>query len=484
FLPLNRRFSVDAVLASLRGDRSVSLARLNAPLARDTRPVVSLAVTALILQWAVIYYFNVVHKTGSQWRDGTAVYYFFQQDRMVTWLGAWLRDFLPLVAYKAMTFGALAIEGSVALLLVLPFKPSYTRMIAWALVCTLHLSIDAVVQLGPFSWAMVVMFFALIPRELWERLAPAFKKRRPAQDFVVASDNALSLAMARVIKRFDTFNQVAFVAGVGSEQEPAAPCSAIDRSSGQRYQGALALRRVAEALPLGSLPVVWLALPPFAGVADRWLQRAAADTGKLAAYCGVKSHSLDPLEKEPSPARRFFARVAWVAGECGVLFLMVCCASQVLIENAAVPPQLKLKSRPEWMTAVIVYPRLFQGWSMFAPSPPTDDGRLVIDGRTKDGRHFDPLTGQVPSFDVQPKGGYRMNQIWGDFHRRVAEERFRVYWPGVRDFIKNHHLITGRPEDELEAFDVWFVSEQIPPPGEPKTPPTRRKLMSYGVVKD
>ncbi len=49
--------------------------------------MVSLAVAALILQWATIYYFNVVHKTGPEWKNGTAVYYFFQQDRMVTWWG-------------------------------------------------------------------------------------------------------------------------------------------------------------------------------------------------------------------------------------------------------------------------------------------------------------------------------------------------------------------------------------------------------------
>jgi hypothetical protein len=62
FLPLGRRFSVDALLASLKARRENSIAALaerdDPP--RDTRPVVSLAVAALILQWAVIYYFNVV----------------------------------------------------------------------------------------------------------------------------------------------------------------------------------------------------------------------------------------------------------------------------------------------------------------------------------------------------------------------------------------------------------------------------------------
>jgi len=167
FLPLGRRFSVDAFRASLAARVETTPAALNdreSP-ARDVRPVVSLAVAALIAQWVVIYYFNVVHKTGREWHDGTAVYYFFQQDRMVTLLGAWLRDRLPLGAFKLMTYSALLMESSIALLLAAPFRTPLFRMVAWALCCALHLSIDSVVQLGPFSWAMVVMFFALIPRE-------------------------------------------------------------------------------------------------------------------------------------------------------------------------------------------------------------------------------------------------------------------------------------------------------------------------------
>ena len=75
-----------------------------------------------------------------------------------------------------------------------------------------------------------------------------------------------------------------------------------------------------------------------------------------------------------------------------------------------------------------------------------------------------------------------MNQIWGDFHRRIAEDRFRTYWNGVRDMVLNHHRISGRQNDEIVAFDAWFVSEFIPPPGQPKQPPTKRKLFSHGGV--
>jgi hypothetical protein len=75
-----------------------------------------------------------------------------------------------------------------------------------------------------------------------------------------------------------------------------------------------------------------------------------------------------------------------------------------------------------------------------------------------------------------------MNQIWGDFHRRIAEPRFSGYWDGFRQYLLHQHEISGRAEDALVAFDVWYIWEIIPPPGLPTQAPERRKLFSYGFV--
>jgi hypothetical protein len=82
---------------------------------------------------------------------------------------------------------------------------------------------------------------------------------------------------------------------------------------------------------------------------------------------------------------------------------------------------------------------------------------------------------------VQPKGGYHMNQIWGDFHRRIAEQRFEVYHEGVREMLRNFHQITGRPADELKSFEVYFISEQIPPPGVTRVPAQKKRLFGWNA---
>jgi Vitamin K-dependent gamma-carboxylase len=505
FLPLGRRFSVDAVIASLRARRETTAAALNDrehPPA-DTAPVVSLAVAALIFQWVVIYYFNVVHKTGHEWRDGTAVYYFFQQDRMVTLLGAWLRDRLPIVAFKLMTFSALAMESSIALLLASPFRTPLFRMVAWALCCALHLSIDSVVQLGPFSWAMVTMFWALIPREAWDHLGPKLAAHWPRRELCFDPGSGFWLSLCRVVKRFDVLGHVDFRpvtpvegpedaddedAESASETEPleravAQTLIVVDPASGKRFRGVTALVRLSDAIPFGRLLALPARLPGLDMAIERRLERAAADSLAADAYFDVDGLAgrTEVAPAPPSPARMFWTRALATLREFAVLLIVVSCGSQVLIENRAVPKWLKPEHRPEWMTSVVVYPRLFQGWSMFAPSPPSDDGRVVVDGITKDGRHLDPLTGKEPSFEVQPKEGFRMNQIWGDFHRRIGEERFEGYLDGVRDMLRNYHEITGRKQDELVSFDVWFVSEHIPPPGMPRAPAERRHLFAWSA---
>ncbi len=508
FLPLGRRFSIDAVRASFRARQETTPAALNDrdnP-ARDTEPVVSLAVAALIFQWVVIYYFNVVHKTGHEWRDGTAVYYFFQQDRMVTLLGARLREILPIFAFKLMTYSALAMESSIAILLASPFRTPFFRMVAWGICCALHLSIDSVVQLGPFSWAMVTMFWVLIPSEAWEHLGPKFAERFPRRELCFDPRSGFWLSFCRVVKRFDVLGHVQFVPVTPLEapdddgdddDEDAAPNDeavplgrdvaetlvVVDPASGQRFRGVSGLVRLGDAIPFGRLLTLPARLPGLDMAIERRLERAARSSADADAYFELENLSgrAETPPVAPSGARLFVRRTLAGLREFAVFLLVLSCGSQVLIENRAVPKWLKPESRPEWMTSIVVYPRLFQGWSMFAPSPPSDDGRVVVDGITRDGRHFDPLTQQAPSFDVQPKDGFRMNQIWGDFHRRIGESRFEPYLDGVREMLKNYHQITGKKADELVSFEMWFVSERIPPPGQPRDAPERRHILSWNA---
>lgn len=495
FLPLGQRFSVDALLRWLKQRRETSIGALND--AREascrTSPVVALAVPVIILQFACIYYFNVVHKTGSAWRDGSAVYYFFEQDRMVTWFGAWVRQHVALELVRVITWSTLVIESLIALCLVSPVYTKRARMIGWALVACLHFGIDVVVQLGPFSYAMFVVHAIFIPREFWEFWRHRTLEKYGVRVLWLEPSRARELGFARLVKRLLPEGSVRFAERPGAAQarvskaEAESPCvtrGADTEAMVGPLRGSGALSTLAEpSWPL-RLGLSWLALP----VGRRFLDRALAglfeQQGTPAPQLGL-GEALTAAEREApqSPRALAVARLGRSASNVILVCFVVACASQMLMENRAIPAGLKPKSRPEWMTALVVYPRLFQGWSMFAPDPPRDDGKIVVEGRTKDGRRFDPLSQGVPDYELNPREGFAMNQLWGDFHRRIWQQRFRAYWNGFRDYLRNHHDLTGHPENELAAFEVYYVSESVPLPGEPRPAPKKDYLFSWGNMR-
>jgi hypothetical protein len=347
----------------------------------------------------------------------------------------------------------------------------------------LHLSIDSVLQLGSFSWAMPVVFVAFIPPEAWAWAHRRWSARRTPCVVHFNPEVGASLVLCRAIKRLDGLGLVTFRALDAASPKKAERSFCVSVEGTKSVAGWDALLAVADALWCGRRPLQLLA-PFVRRRVTRRLAQLASEPKELDADFGLEAvpQQGDALAPEPSEAALAGQKLQWGFRESAIALLLVVCASQVLIENQAVPSALKPHGRPASFQAIIAYPRIFQGWSMFAPAPPQGDGRLVIDGRTKDGRHFDPLTGSAPMFEVHPAGTPRSNLIWGYFHLRIAEDRFRAYWNGVRDFVMNHHKLTERPEDELVSFDAYYVSETFPAPGQKKLPPAKRKLFSHNFV--
>lgn len=372
FLPLGERLSLDALRRSREGkaDRSTT--------------VTSFAVLLLLVQWSAIYFLNTVQKDGEGWKNGTALYWFFQQDRIVTSFGVWARNHLPLAVLRGMTYGALCVEGTLSALILFPFFQKWTRRVILLLVWGLHGMIALSARIGPFSYAMMLFPVLLLGAEDWELVTGPFKSER------------------------------------GRERIRALLATPAVRQS----------RAWLEGLPT---------------LLERW--RVSAREG-LVVVLGV-------------------AVLAAIA-EQNVFF-----ARQVRIH------------RSDWMVKLVDYPRLLQGWSMFAPEPPYEDGRVVIDGRTADGRRFDPFSGGVPSFDPEAPEGWGHSQFWCDYHNKIRFKDNAHHRQYLREYLLRQHELSGHPEDRLVAFDVWWVQDRSPEPGkrhgEPLPP---EKLLSYGKVSD
>jgi hypothetical protein len=167
FLPLGRRFSVDAVLAAERNASSSSLS----PEGHGDGPVISVAVLALLVQLAMSYLFNALHKGGPTWRQGSAVHMVLHQDRMVTAFGVWMRPHMTPLLSRALSYGSLVMEGLLPALILSPWRRTLTRRLAIAFMLALHVGLQLFINVGVFSWTMIAYAPFLLTAAHWQALS-------------------------------------------------------------------------------------------------------------------------------------------------------------------------------------------------------------------------------------------------------------------------------------------------------------------------
>ncbi len=155
FLPTGRRFSIDALRDSRDPQR---------------RTVASLAVTALLLQVASIYFFNAIQKTGPTWREGTALHDVLWQSRFVTAFGVFARSHFSDDMLRVLTHLAHGLEWATAPLLLFPFGKNWTRRSAIASMWILHLGFALFLNLALFVPAMLAFTPNLLGSADWDAL--------------------------------------------------------------------------------------------------------------------------------------------------------------------------------------------------------------------------------------------------------------------------------------------------------------------------
>jgi hypothetical protein len=146
-LPVGTVWSADAWLAARRGKPAKGT---------DFAPsaIVSLVFPLLLLQLAVIYFFNARAKMGDSWHNGTAVAEALGAATLVTPLGAWVRHWPPFLLH-GLTHGTLIIEGLLPFLLLSPWWRKRTHALAAGLMIALHGGIYLTLEVGSFSAAML-----------------------------------------------------------------------------------------------------------------------------------------------------------------------------------------------------------------------------------------------------------------------------------------------------------------------------------------
>lgn len=491
FLPMGVRFSVDSLLSRLRGRREGTLAELEdrTALQPELRPAVTLGVLALLLQVSVIYYFNVVHKGGQTWADGTAVHYALQTDRFITWLGWKLRPHLSPPISATLTYTALVLESLGPLLLLNPYRWRTTRALAMVVMPGLHIGFALLMNLGLFSFNMIAFFVLLIPDASWNF---RFRRARPPGLTVEVDDTSpLCFQLARILARLDPTHIIRLVPAMAPASGATTQLAAVNLATGKRFEGLAAIVQICAALPALFPLAILLKIPGLSALLAGLYRLFEARRAGVGAGLGLPALGLPALglpssgpqipAASPPPVRQWLSLQALRLRELAVVVLMIALGSQVLMENKAVPRWLK-PGQAEWMRAIVEYPRLFQGWSMFAPNAPQEDNYVAVEAVTVDGRAVDPLnergsrTAPVPANYIPEF--LNQDEFFCDYMQRIAGEG--AYHPPLSEWIRNYHHRTGRDGDRIVRFEVYNLTDRSPPIGQ--TQPTdlkKTKLFSW-----
>ena len=458
FLPLGDRFSVDSLRASLRRSRERDAADLNdrSTLADPDKPDrhVSVVGPVILFQLWIIYFFNVVHKTGPAWKNGTAVHYVLYVDRMVTPGVALAREYIPGFLLLFMTKTAMAFEAAIPVCLASPLGRVWARRLVVAMMSALHLAFGTTFVLGPFAWALCVWSTVLFGAEDWDIAHRTMRRLHRAR--VVRFDPAApgALFFCRVLKRMDGLDLLTFEAAPGLGGKVA-----VRTPGGAEIEGAAALADIVAALPLGPTAAWALRLPGIRGAVGALL--AAFDRRSAGHALGITVPAEAGVAPGPTPLRRGGRKVLAVLREATVLLMLAAAINQAGVELWAINRRIKLP-QPEPLRTLALKFRFLQGWFMFSPNPVMDDGTIVVDAITVDGRHIDPFTGKEPNFDLKNAKSLGYNQIWSDYYNRIKLPANAVYREAMKEYMFRYPERTGRPEDAIVSGEVYWVKDWNP----------------------
>ncbi len=496
FLPLGDRFSVDAMRASLRlrREQTAEALRDRAGMMEPFRlePFVSLVGLAVCLQFGAIYYFNVVHKTGPAWHNGTAVHYVLYNDRMATPIVAAVRTYVPFWLIKVMTPAVLIAEGALPFLLLLPRLVVYgmdikvwMKRLAVVLICALHIGFGTSFVLGPFAWALCVFSTVLFSREDWEVTIAAMRKPQRERTIIFSPSSAVATLACRVLARLDRFELLGFDEAETSAEREAR--LSVLRPDGTIVTGHQAVADVVRALPVGPV-FAWIpALPGVSHAIDAML----SSRRDVSSFVGLETGPSTP----PAPRSRLLGFAGAGVREVICAFMLVAAINQALVElwstkkpwsslitslnatGAAQAAGVKLSTQPELLQDLAHKLRFLQGWFMFSPNPVMDDGTIVVDAITADGRHLDPFMQAPPDLELLDAESLRYNQIWSDYFNRMHFSGNKGYQDEMVAYLRRLPERSGNPDDRLVSGEVYWVSDLSPKWGQRNSYNQQRTLL-------
>jgi hypothetical protein len=152
FLPWGAKWSLDSLLTSSKS--------------KIPKRILSMGTVGYHMQIVYMYVFAGLSKTGTDWKDGTAIYYALSLDAFVTPIGRWMLNFPQVLEF--LTHAVVYFELFGMILFFMPFWTPGFRLLGIISFCFLQFGMRSGLELGPFPWFASFSLLAFIPSIVWE----------------------------------------------------------------------------------------------------------------------------------------------------------------------------------------------------------------------------------------------------------------------------------------------------------------------------
>jgi predicted DCC family thiol-disulfide oxidoreductase YuxK len=468
FLPLGALFSVDAARV-----RKVA----------QSMGVVSVWSAALLLQFALLYFFSSILKNPYVWgTQGAGVYLALSFDSVATRFAPYLLAFPLLV--KFLSYFIFYFQHIAPLLLFFPRRTDVVRAVTVALLITLHLSFCVFLHIGLFSWVAISGLMGLIPTLVWDKLGARLTRRFGHVEIFYDGDCRFCRTSAWLIYTFLVLPEAA----VRPAQEDPAVLERMRRDDSwvvRTRDGTLHTEFHAMVKLFGASPL-WFWLAPVCRMS--FASRIGARTYRLVANHRPKVCIIE------EPASDKYSRPGTVLSSAlGISVLVIILVTNLASVGVFVAPSVADKPRycslpisTSVHRAAEFYGRLNQYWGLFTMNfSGRGDGWYVIPGYLADGSQIDLFRGGAPLTFEKPANPAALypTERWRkyfEFMSRARHGPLRERYAAVlcRDWNKAH----PDPSSQLLKLEEIYMSDPVPPMGSIRSEAKPIHIFTYECV--
>jgi predicted DCC family thiol-disulfide oxidoreductase YuxK len=467
FLPLGACYSVDSALNSASN-----------PLPKR---VCSGATLAFLIQLCYIYIWSAAFKTKSEvwWPDGDAVYYSLSFDQYATGFAQFLLSF-PESVLKFLTFSALIFEWIGPLMIFIPVGNALFRWIAIISFSLLHIGFELCFHIGILSYLSIFNWLALTPSLIWDKGQQKIEnQQRQGLTIYYDADCGFCKKVVYLLRTFLILPKTPLLKAQDNpsiyEDMLAENSWVVEDWQKNRYFKWEGIIYVVSLSPLFCFLVPILKWQPLKSLGTKFYETIASNrqfAGKFTAPLKFR-----PMEVCPS---LIFNIITITLILLTTMWNFRSFVKQTYFwrkekKNDWIAASYQLLNR---RTLQYIHPlgymtRLDQSWSIFAPSPPRDDGWHVIEGKLKDGSTVNVLEEDKPiSWDKptikQRKEFYQTIQ-WRVYFITLNRAMGRKLYPHYAAYLCRHWNSTHQGQKQLDGFIIYFMDEKTVPPHQTQT---------------